>query len=446
MTRERAGEAGEDLAVAVAEHHALAVPERVVVVDAVVDGRVEGSAGAVEAVAAEGVPEEVEGRAQPVERLVDGDVAGRAGRPRRAPRTPGSASRPCASEISRSGAGVVSATRVSPSSIDSRSRERTGRYSRGASSVARAASAARSHAGLLDGGDPREQVRGNDRVGHAPRLAGRGDMAGAGHTLRAATGSRRLRGRSPGSRRAAAACRRPAARSSTFSVGPSSTMRPSFMTTTSSHRFCTTPMSCETSSSVRPSRARSCAEQLEDLRAHGHIERRQRLVADEQSRPMRDRAREGDPLSLAARELVREPVRHRGLEADVLEHLVHTRAPVALDPERPQRLGDDPPDAHARIERRVRVLEHDAGLAAQPVQRAGAGARIDRAPVELDGARGRRVEGEEQADERRLARARLADDADRGARADVDVGVLERRREGCARSNALRRGMPGSGG
>ncbi len=38
--------------------------------------------------------------------------------------------------------------------------------------------------------------------------------------------------------------------SSTFSVGPCSTMRPSFMTTTWSHTFCTTPMSCETSTSV----------------------------------------------------------------------------------------------------------------------------------------------------------------------------------------------------
>ena len=37
--------------------------------------------------------------------------------------------------------------------------------------------------------------------------------------------------------------------------GPSSTMRPSFITTTSSHRFCTTPMSCETSRRSRPSRS-----------------------------------------------------------------------------------------------------------------------------------------------------------------------------------------------
>ena len=131
-------------------------------------------------------------------------------------------------------------------------------------------------------------------------------------------------------------------------------------------------MSCDTSSSVSPSRARSSAEQLEDLRAHRHVEGGQRLVADEHARPVRQGAGERDALALAARELVREAVGHGCLEPDVLEHLAHPRPAVAGDVERPQRLADDASDAHPRVERRVRVLEHDAGLATQPVQCAGA--------------------------------------------------------------------------
>ena len=51
ITLERAGEAVEHLAVAVAEDHALAVPEGVVVVLAVVHGGLERHAGAVDRVA-----------------------------------------------------------------------------------------------------------------------------------------------------------------------------------------------------------------------------------------------------------------------------------------------------------------------------------------------------------------------------------------------------------
>ena len=49
-------------------------------------------------------------------------------------------------------------------------------------------------------------------------------------------------------------------------------------------------------------------EQVEDLRLHRDVERRHRLVADDQLRLQRERARDADPLALAAGELVRVAV------------------------------------------------------------------------------------------------------------------------------------------
>ena len=83
---------------------------------------------------------------------------------------------------------------------------------------------------------------------------------------------------------------------------------------------------------------------------------------------MHDSPGDRDPLALASRELVGEPVRHGGFEPDLLQHLAHTPTPVALDPEGPQRLPDDAPDAHPGVERSVGILEDDPRLAAQPMQ------------------------------------------------------------------------------
>jgi len=47
-------------------------------------------------------------------------------------------------------------------------------------------------------------------------------------------------------------------------------------------------------------------EQVQDLRLNRDVECRDRLVADDQLRVDRERARDTDPLALAARELVRE--------------------------------------------------------------------------------------------------------------------------------------------
>ena len=47
------------------------------------------------------------------------------------------------------------------------------------------------------------------------------------------------------------------------------------------------------------------AKEVEDLGLDGDVERRYRLVADDQLRVERERPRDSDPLALSARELVR---------------------------------------------------------------------------------------------------------------------------------------------
>src|SRR5689334_12677180 len=80
--------------------------------------------------------------------------------------------------------------------------------------------------------------------------------------------------------------------------------------------------------------------------------------------------------------------------------------PALVDP---QRLGHDLADGHARVERRVRILEDDLQLTAGLAQRR-APLRRELFAFEPDGARGRRDELQHRPAERRLAAARLADD------------------------------------
>ena len=58
------------------------------------------------------------------------------------------------------------------------------------------------------------------------------------------------------------------------------------------------------------------AEQVDHLRAHRHVERRDRLVADQELRPQRERARDDDALALSPGEFVRKTVEHAGIEPD----------------------------------------------------------------------------------------------------------------------------------
>src|SRR5262245_31087487 len=155
-------------------------------------------------------------------------------------------------------------------------------------------------------------------------------------------------------------------------------------------------------------------EQVDHLCLNRDVERRDRLVGDDEVGIDRERAGEPDPLALAARELVRVPSRGVGRQANRLQQLADSRArlpPAGPDSVRPERLADDPPDAVAWIERGERVLEDHLHPPAQRPQLPLAEA-CDVAPVEDDAAGGRVVEAQNRSADRRLPAARLAHEAE----------------------------------
>src|SRR5262249_22192641 len=89
-----------------------------------------------------------------------------------------------------------------------------------------------------------------------------------------------------------------------------------------------------------------------------------------------------------------------------------------------ERLGDRGADGHARVQGRVRVLEDHLHVPAQRPERA-LRQPLDRLPVEDDAPRRRLVQPKQSATERRLAAARLADEAQRLARLDGEAHVLD---------------------
>ncbi len=120
-------------------------------------------------------------------------------------------------------------------------------------------------------------------------------------------------------------------------------------------------------------------EEVDDLGLDGDIQRRHRLVGHQEPRPECQGPGQTDPLALAPAELVREAVRTPGVEADEFEQLPHAGAPLVR---RPQAVDDQPllhdgAGPHARVERRVGILEDHLHLAAQ---RPGASRRASRRP------------------------------------------------------------------
>ena len=114
-------------------------------------------------------------------------------------------------------------------------------------------------------------------------------------------------------------------------------------------------------------------EQFEDLRLHGHVERRRRLVGDQQLRLVGQRHGDHHALALAAGELVRigaEPL-FRLAHADFLEQLQRSqpRLPLAHALVQAENLADLLLDRVQRVERGHRLLEdHGDLVAAHPPQ------------------------------------------------------------------------------
>ncbi len=168
------------------------------------------------------------------------------------------------------------------------------------------------------------------------------------------------------------------------------------------------------------------AEQVQDLGLDADVEGADRLVADEQLRLEDERAGDPDPLPLAAGELVGVPPGVVRLEADQFHHAGHLVGPLLRRAEAvdAQPLADGRRDRRARVERGVRVLEHD--LHPAPVALELVALEVgDVVPVEDDSAAGRLDEAEERAPDGRLAAAGLPDQAERLAAPDLEADVVD---------------------
>ena len=123
----------------------------------------------------------------------------------------------------------------------------------------------------------------------------------------------RGRARAAGRPAASPACRGGGDRRTARSVGAVSTMRPRYMTATRSHTWRTTARLCAISSMRQAELLAQLREQVQNRRLHRDVERRDRLVGDQELGLESERARDRDALALAARELPRVGVERRGL-------------------------------------------------------------------------------------------------------------------------------------
>ena len=177
-----------------------------------------------------------------------------------------------------------------------------------------------------------------------------------------------------------------------------------------------------------PSSRLSLARSVDHLRLNRDVQRGDRLVGDDQLRLQRQRAGDGDPLALAAGELVGVALGVLRREAHLRQQLGHALAPLRLRQDvgvdHPG-LGDDLVDRHARIERLRRILEHHLDLAAHGVElarrhREEVAALPECAPpIRLD-------QSQNCLGDRRLARAALADDGEHLALLQLEAHVVER--------------------
>ncbi len=97
----------------------------------------------------------------------------------------------------------------------------------------------------------------------------------------------------------------PRARRRCRAHGPDSTTWPAYITSTASAISATTARSWVMNTMAMPSVRLQIGEQLQDLRLDGDVERRRRLVGDEQAGPAGQRHGDHHPLPHPARELVR---------------------------------------------------------------------------------------------------------------------------------------------
>src|SRR5205823_2341957 len=165
------------------------------------------------------------------------------------------------------------------------------------------------------------------------------------------------------------------------------------------------------------------AHQIENLRLHRDVERRGRLVADDEFGFRGKGARNRDPLPLTAGEFVRILDAVIGVQADQAQQLADPVLDVAFalyEVERADRLGHDGIDPEARIEARIRVLKDHLDAAAQPLARVRLSGIRHRHAVDHDFARAWRQQSHDHPGDRGLSGAGLADERKGLAPPDID--------------------------
>ena len=157
-----------------------------------------------------------------------------------------------------------------------------------------------------------------------------------------------------------------------------------------------------------------------ELEAGDLVERRERLVHQQQRRPGHQCAGDGNAHLHAAGQFARIGLREIG-QADAFQRLHDALPRLAL---RLARKPERQPDIveHRRPGHQRRLLKHEADGIARSVAAASFRAR----PVDM--ARGRRAEARNDAQRRRLAAAGRPEQADELALADIERHVLKRQR------------------
>ena len=175
-------------------------------------------------------------------------------------------------------------------------------------------------------------------------------------------------------------------------------------------------------------------EEIEDLALHGDVERRGRLVGDQQIGLAGERGGDHRALPLPARQLMRVGVkpRRRVGDADAFQQFAGALAggPFAHPEMLAQGLAHLPPDGQQRVQRGHRLLEHHGDPAAAQSAHLAVAHSQQVGAVEADAAAHRgafRQQPHHGERRHRLARTALADDAEALAGFERDIDTAQRR-------------------
>ncbi len=174
------------------------------------------------------------------------------------------------------------------------------------------------------------------------------------------------------------------------------------------------------------------AHQIEDLRLYGNVQRRRRLIADDEFGFRRQRPRDSDPLPLAAGKFVGVLPAIVRVQADKAQQFADARLDVALaldQVEGADWLGHDGIDPEARVEACVRVLKDHLNAAAQLLTRLQLPDIAHRDAVDDDFARRRRQQSDDHPGNRGLSRTGFANQGKRLALPDVEGDAIDRLQE-----------------